>query len=1230
MKNNKFVKNSALILAPLALAMGVLVGVNKSQSTEDVFASSYSTSPIPTNLDLNDVDGPDVRAYYSDLVGKGDSQLSGTNLLKNLKPILKKNQKYLSYGTGPTTAVWQAYEIVDRDWIKSPASKINGYDPTTNTVTNYVYGTSNSSVGSNPYIHALYINRNVENETRAWGNHNQNQWGINQEHVWAKSCGFEDTSKGVGARGDLMHLWAGNGKVNGVHHSNYYYGYVDKNKDYDDAGDVVINKVKCTNLSGNLKGLSKTKGGSYTVFEPQDSDKGDIARAIFYMVARYNYLSGSDSDGIDAGNPNLELTNELNWTGPTSTSYTSSTSVKGQMGILQDLLEWNRLDPPDQWEIHRNNILYRNFTSNRNPFIDFPEWAEYIWGKSVDGSYSSTSTGVANPTSNVLNGFSGGGAATVSSVAVAPSTLTLNLSGTTSSNLSATVSGTNNPSQEVTWKSSNSNIASVNSSGVVTAKAVGSCTITATSTLDTTKSGTCSVTVQNQVVAVTGVELNKESITIEEGSSETLNETVLPTTASNKAVSWSVINANPSGCVTVNNGVVHGVSEGTATVVVTTNDGSFTASCAVTVSSNQLSNVVFAMGADGEASHSDGSTVSSTTYSETQSGITLSLVNGVKMYKNARDAQGNGCLKFSTGSDNGSFDVDLSDVNKLSQVTFRVSNYKANSGASISINGGTAKTIESKSNNGTYDDVSVNITNQTTLSVSFTGRVMLNEIEFVFNSPVSTKTLVDISLNTNNVQTAFSLNDTFNHTGLVVTAYYDDESDDDVSEFIVSSPDMSTAGQKTVTVSYTYGETTKTASYQITVTQPAPEKGTENNPYTVAEARSAIDSFGTLSNKYTEGIIYRVDSYNSTYHSITYWISDDGSNSSGLQIYGGLGLNGAGFSSKDDLSIGDTVVVKGNLKKYNSTYEYDLNSEIVSLVPATPVSEDSNQYSLITDVSQLLTGDTVIIVGVYSSTYYTMSGISNDVMACTTLSTSNSDLIINSSTMAFTIEKSKDGYRFRNSSNQYLATCSSTSNQCALESGTPTDNSLFNISYSNGTMSVVGVDGGDYTKKTLQYNYNSGKTPRFAFYGTASCSPVSIYKKTTQVSADAWSQTFLNSTSDGEKCNVDNWFSLASSYNALSDGAKSEIINVEANSSLYYSYRAQAMARYDYFMSNPNYNQGDHFIVGRASSLSNRPSIQFNENNGSDNLIFITICVVVSLTSLTTLLIIKKRKNIRA
>ena len=395
-------KRIILTTLSITVAAGISAGALLCFGKEmlKVEASSYSVNSVPTTIDCNDLDDTAIRNYYNGLVGKGDSQLSGTNLLKNLKPILKNGQTYYSYGTGATTAVWQAYEIVDRDWKKSPATSISGYNASTKIITGYTYGSSvNGSHGTNPYIHALYVNRNVENQTTAWDDHDQDQWGINQEHVWAKSCGFESKTPAAGARGDLMHLWAGNGKVNGSYHSNYYYGYVDTTKSYNDASEYA------STLSGNRRGYSKTLGGTYYVFEPQDSDKGDIARALFYMVARYNYLSGSDSDGIDAGNPNLEIVNELNWA--PGSSYTSSTSTKGQMGILQDLLEWNRLDPPDEWEIHRNNLCYNNFTHNRNPFIDFPEWAEYIWGKSVDGSYNSTSTGHADPNSDLINKFQG-------------------------------------------------------------------------------------------------------------------------------------------------------------------------------------------------------------------------------------------------------------------------------------------------------------------------------------------------------------------------------------------------------------------------------------------------------------------------------------------------------------------------------------------------------------------------------------------------------------------------------------------------------------------------------------------------------------------------------------------------------------------------------------------------------------------------------------------------------
>ena len=354
---------------------------------------AYSASSLPTTIDLNDCSEQEIRSYYSSLNSMDVSQRKGTNLLKNLKPILSNNQKYYSYENG--TAIWQMYEITDRDWVKSPASgtTYGTYNANTNKITNYQYGSSASNTKNNPYIHALYIDRNVDNQTRAWGNHNQDGWGINREHIWAKSHGFQDEGAG-GARGDPMHLWAGNGYANNIH-SNYFYAFVDTTRSYEDCGDTY------SSVPNNLRGYSKNVGGTQKVFEPQDCDKGDIARSIFYMVARYNNYAGAGS-GFDTDNPNLILLNDLSENGRTGTS--SANNPYG-MGLLSDLLAWNKLDPVDEYEIHRNNLLYKNYTNNRNPFIDFPSWADAIWGTAdLDGTnYNSTITTSASPSTDPIN-----------------------------------------------------------------------------------------------------------------------------------------------------------------------------------------------------------------------------------------------------------------------------------------------------------------------------------------------------------------------------------------------------------------------------------------------------------------------------------------------------------------------------------------------------------------------------------------------------------------------------------------------------------------------------------------------------------------------------------------------------------------------------------------------------------------------------------------------------------
>ena len=164
----------------------------------------------------------------------------------------------------------------------------------------------------------------------------------------------------------------------------------------------------------------------------------------------------------------------------------------------------------------------------------------------------------------------------VSSVSLDRETLSLKIGETSA--LVATVLPDNAANKKVSWSSSNTGVATVDSNGDVSAIKVGTSVITAT-TEDGGKTATCILTVDP--VSVTGVNLNKSSLTLLVGDSETLTATVAPSNATNKRVSWS--SSNTSVVTVDSNGKVNAVSGGTATITATTEDGGKTASCSVTV-----------------------------------------------------------------------------------------------------------------------------------------------------------------------------------------------------------------------------------------------------------------------------------------------------------------------------------------------------------------------------------------------------------------------------------------------------------------------------------------------------------------------------------------------------------------------------------------------------------------------------------------------------------------------
>lgn len=155
---------------------------------------------------------------------------------------------------------------------------------------------------------------------------------INREHVWAKSHGsFADVPP---MYNDVHNLKPADASVN----SSRSY------KDFDNGGEQHPEATECY----------------YTTYswEARDAVKGDIARIIFYMDARYEGGNGES---------NLTVVDEVN------------TFPLPEHGKLSTLLEWNAMDPPDDFERNRNNVIF-SWQKNRNPFIDNPEYADLIWG----------------------------------------------------------------------------------------------------------------------------------------------------------------------------------------------------------------------------------------------------------------------------------------------------------------------------------------------------------------------------------------------------------------------------------------------------------------------------------------------------------------------------------------------------------------------------------------------------------------------------------------------------------------------------------------------------------------------------------------------------------------------------------------------------------------------------------------------------------------------------------
>lgn len=202
---------------------------------------------------------------------------------------------------------------------------------------------------------------------------------INREHIVPQSLFSDKTPQ----KTDRHHLYVVDGKVNG-YRSNYAFGECSAGTKGTCGNASTVKpsegKATCTNHEYGKLGTSTFSEVQISdkVYEPKDEYKGDIARAIMYMVIRY---ATTDQCKVGSGTGNLYPVTA--WSGSSNCGLMFSGSLSTNYGLSAYgkalLLKWHRNDPVSAKEIARNDGVAAK-QGNRNPFIDYPCLAEYLWG----------------------------------------------------------------------------------------------------------------------------------------------------------------------------------------------------------------------------------------------------------------------------------------------------------------------------------------------------------------------------------------------------------------------------------------------------------------------------------------------------------------------------------------------------------------------------------------------------------------------------------------------------------------------------------------------------------------------------------------------------------------------------------------------------------------------------------------------------------------------------------
>ena len=337
---------------------------------------------------------------------------------------------------------------------------------------------------------------------------------------------------------------------------------------------VTVKNVAATEISLNTNNKTLEKGSTFNL-TATISPKNTTNKTITWTSSNTSVATVSSSGVVTAVKKGSAVITAKTSNGMTATcNVTVKVSVTGvtlnktsaNVNVGDNLTLVATVSPSDA-----NNIAVTWTSSNSN-----------IASVDSNGKVTGIKAGTATITVKTNDGNKTA-SCTVTVKNVAATEISLNTNNKTlekgsTFNLTATISPKNTTNKTITWTSSNTSVATVSSSGVVTAVKKGSAVITAKTSNGLT--ATCNITV---VVSVSSISLDKTKLILERNTSQKLNVTINPSDASNKKVTWT---SNKPNVATVNSeGVVNAISDGSATITVTSTDGSKKATCSVIVGS---------------------------------------------------------------------------------------------------------------------------------------------------------------------------------------------------------------------------------------------------------------------------------------------------------------------------------------------------------------------------------------------------------------------------------------------------------------------------------------------------------------------------------------------------------------------------------------------------------------------------------------------------------------------